>query len=95
MLKWNHVEDLYVISLQKGKAVIREKQQGTQAIYFPRLEDKQGNIIANFEHGFEDFETADAFVDANLIELERIGVDQAEFQRKLTSTLDYCITLLS
>ncbi len=94
MLNWDSVENSHIIILQQGKAVITEKQQGAKTIYLPHVEDKQGNIIASFEPGFEDFETADGFIDANLIELDRIGVDQAEFQRKLTATLDYSISLL-
>ncbi len=95
MLKWQSIEDSHIIMLQQGKAVISEKQHGTKTIYLLHIEDKEGISISSFEPGFEDFETADVFVSANLIELDRVGIDETKFRSKLTATLDYCISLLS
>ncbi|MEO8609069.1 MAG: hypothetical protein ABI690_14360 [Chloroflexota bacterium] len=95
MLNWNHINKEYVITLSQGKAVIREDATSGNKIYLPRIEDAKGNIIAHFEPGFEDFETADAFVDANLIELDRVDTDETAFRENLISTLAVCIKLLA
>lgn len=95
MLKWTKTASAYVIEVEQGKAVIQEIEQGTAKLYVPLIEANNGTIIANFEHGFDDFETANAFISANIIELDRLGIDDSKFTKQLISTLDICLSSLN
>jgi hypothetical protein len=94
VLDWNANGEKYTISLKQGTAIIRETVHDGNKIYFPQIEDSRGNVIAQFEPGLHDFETANDFISANLSELDRVGTDDAGFRRKLVSTLDTCLALL-
>ncbi len=94
MLKWVKSETAYAIEIKQGKAVIQENERNGSKLYVPKIEDKAGKLVASFEHGFDDFETANAFIHANLIELDRVGIDDTEFTNRLLSTLDICLPLL-
>lgn len=93
-LDWDYKNGEYVLQLSSGKAVIKESKKKVGFNYRPEIRGADDEVLSSFPHGME-FESAEAFIRANLIELDKKGVNEAEFMEKLASTLDMCRDLFS
>lgn len=93
-LNWKYEPGQYAIEFAQGKAVIRESDSGSTKSYLPSILDLNGNVLASFPHGLE-FETAENFIQANLIEVDKSEDDKSIFHQKLASTLDMSIAFFT
>jgi hypothetical protein len=91
--EWTQLEGEHIIVLPQGRAVIRQEVNGGITRYNAHIEDNAGNIITKQGYSRKDFESANDYIRANLIELDRVDVDEAAFHQKLAATLDKCIDL--
>ena len=92
-IQWHYADGEYILQLTSGKAVIKEDRSDGNLEYKPQIITLDDEVISSFPHGL-DFDSAQAFIRANLIELDKHNINDADFTGNLITTLDMCIELL-
>lgn len=93
-LKWEHDSGIYSIQFSDGKAIVTEQDINSAERYVPTILGQHEEVLCDFGHALS-FENAEAYIRANLIEIDQPDDNETKFTAKLLDALDKCIEVLS
>ncbi len=90
---WRYHNHQYTADFQAGRAIITEENFKSATIYNAEIKSLKEETIAQIS-GLDEFETVEAWISVNLIELDRVDGDNIFHQRQI-ETLELCLSLLT